>query len=69
MQTKSNLACCLEVSETLLDTLARMGYIEKIDLGCKNACGNCYMKAGGDNHKPLMWAITKKGIDFMEMTM
>ncbi|WP_276620521.1 hypothetical protein [Syntrophomonas wolfei] len=42
--------------------LARMGYIEKIDLGCsKNACGNCYIKAGGDNHKPFMWAIT----DFM----
>ncbi|WP_061214082.1 hypothetical protein [Syntrophomonas wolfei] len=61
----------LEVNETLLDDMpdsagARMGYIEKIDLGCsKNACGNCYMKAGGDSHKPLMWAITKKGIDFM----
>ncbi len=68
---KSSLASCLGVNEMMLDdmlgSLARMGYIEKIEPGCGyESCRNCYMKAGCNNNKPLMWTISERGLNLLE---
>lgn len=66
IRPKNSLAAKLDISEMMLDdvlgTLAAMGYIERIEPGCSNGrCGNCFMKDGCKEHKPLMWVITEKG--------
>jgi predicted ArsR family transcriptional regulator len=63
----SDLAEALDTTpqlvETMLEDLARMGYLRAVNAGCEDSCATCPVAglcaAGGEAGR--MWALTGKG--------
>jgi hypothetical protein len=46
----------------MIETLERLGYIERIVLGCTQPCERCSLQLTCSlSHSPRLWTVTSKG--------
>jgi hypothetical protein len=49
--------------ETMLEDLARLGYLRAVDAGCKGHCAGCAVGGCSIAGPGRLWTLTEKGAD------